>query len=108
MFARILRFRVFRLRELHRNYLLLMKTGLCLPELESWIREQVTFPNSMVDRITPMTKQTDIERLRSVYGIDDKWPAVCEPFTEAYIWSLNSIYSAGISASVKTILKNIN
>jgi len=62
------------------------------PSLEDWIREQVTFPNSMVDRITPQTRQTDIERLRSVYGIDDKWPVICEPYIQ---WISENNYACG-------------
>jgi hypothetical protein len=33
-------------------------------ELAAWMEENVTFPNSMVDRITPATRPADIERLR--------------------------------------------
>ena len=36
----------------------------------------------MVDRITPATTPADIEKLKSVYGIDDAWPVVCEPFIQ--------------------------
>ncbi|HUX97340.1 MAG TPA: mannitol dehydrogenase family protein [Bacteroidales bacterium] len=52
------------------------------PELKSWIGENITFPNSMVDRITPVTTPTDIETLKSVYGYEDGWPVVCEPFIQ--------------------------
>ncbi|HOX75132.1 MAG TPA: mannitol dehydrogenase family protein [Bacteroidales bacterium] len=62
------------------------------PALEDWICEHVTFPNSMVDRITPRTTQTDIDRLKSVYGIEDKWPVVCEPFIQ---WITEDKYSNG-------------
>jgi mannitol 2-dehydrogenase len=31
-----------------------------LKSLAEWIRLNVTFPNSMVDRITPMTQPSDI------------------------------------------------
>jgi len=46
----------------------------------------------MVDRITPRTTQTDIDRLKSVYGIEDKWPVVCEPFIQ---WITEDKYSNG-------------
>ena len=35
------------------------------PGFGTWIREMVAFPNSMVDRITPVTTADDIEQLRS-------------------------------------------
>ncbi len=62
------------------------------PALEDWISSYVTFPNSMVDRITPRTTQTYIDRIRSVYGIEDKWPVVCEPFIQ---WITEDRYSNG-------------
>lgn len=62
------------------------------PELTGWIIEHVTFPNSMVDRITPITRQTDIDKLKSVYGIEDAWPVVCEPYIQ---WISEDKYSNG-------------
>jgi mannitol 2-dehydrogenase len=62
------------------------------PELIKWIEENITFPNSMVDRITPVTTWSDIENLKSIYGIDDKWPVVCEPFIQ---WIIEDNYSNG-------------
>jgi len=62
------------------------------PELVSWIEKQVTFPDCMVDRITPVTTLSDIENLKNVYGIDDAWPVVCEPFIQ---WVIEDNYSNG-------------
>lgn len=62
------------------------------PGLTDWIEKQVTFPNSMVDRITPVTTQMDIENLKSAYGIEDAWPVVCEPFIQ---WIIEDNYSNG-------------
>lgn len=42
------------------------------PGLGAWVKETVAFPNSMVDRITPVTTADDIEQLRSGFGIDDR------------------------------------
>jgi len=50
--------------------------------LADWIENNVTFPNSMVDRITPQTTDRDRERIRNEFGIDDAWPVVCEPFRQ--------------------------
>jgi mannitol 2-dehydrogenase len=62
------------------------------PELIDWIEKQVTFPNCMVDRITPVTRPSDIENLKSVYGIEDAWPVICEPFIQ---WVIEDNYSNG-------------
>jgi mannitol 2-dehydrogenase len=62
------------------------------PGLTTWIEDKVTFPNSMVDRITPVTKPSDIETLKSVYGIEDSWPVVCEPFIQ---WIIEDDFSKG-------------
>ena len=52
------------------------------PELADWIESEVRFPNSMVDRITPVTADADREALAARFGIEDGWPVVCEPFTQ--------------------------
>src|ERR1035437_2596619 len=62
------------------------------PGLISWIEKEVTFPDCMVDRITPVTTPSDIENLKNVYGIDDAWPVVCEPFIQ---WVIEDNYSNG-------------
>jgi mannitol 2-dehydrogenase len=41
-----------------------------------------SFPNSMVDRITPVTKQQDLEYLQKTFGLRDEWPVVCEPYIQ--------------------------
>jgi mannitol 2-dehydrogenase len=50
--------------------------------LPTWIDEHCTFPNSMVDRITPATSQEDRDWLRESAGIIDRWPVVSEPFRQ--------------------------
>jgi mannitol 2-dehydrogenase len=62
------------------------------PELGAWVDREVSFPNSMVDRITPTTTDEDREELRQRFGIDDGWPVVCEPFTQ---WVLEDRFSVG-------------
>ncbi|KAH7304233.1 mannitol dehydrogenase domain-containing protein [Stachybotrys elegans] len=52
------------------------------PDLAKWIADEGAFPNSMVDRITPSTSQTDIQSLADNFGIDDAWPVVTEPFMQ--------------------------
>jgi len=50
------------------------------PELGDWVDREVRFPNSMVDRITPVTTGADRAEIRDQFGIDDGWPVVCEPY----------------------------
>ena len=52
------------------------------PALHRWIAQNVAFPNSMVDRITPGTTDTDREQLRQNFGLHDAWPVVTELFRQ--------------------------
>jgi mannitol 2-dehydrogenase len=61
-------------------------------ELGEWVASTVCFPNSMVDRITPVTTDEDRDEVRKRFGIDDAWPVVCEPFTQ---WVLEDKFSLG-------------
>jgi mannitol 2-dehydrogenase len=54
--------------------------------------EACTFPNSMVDRITPQTQDEDRAWLQEEVGIDDGWPVVCEPFRQ---WVLEDRFASG-------------
>ena len=62
------------------------------PELAEWVAKNVTFPNSMVDRITPATTPADIERLNRKNGTDDKAPVYCEDFVQ---WVIEDNFIAG-------------
>ncbi|MFB9056739.1 mannitol dehydrogenase family protein [Mariniflexile ostreae] len=62
------------------------------PELKDWIEAHVSFPNAMVDRITPATSASDIDYLTETTGIDDAWPVVCEPFKQ---WVIEDDFIAG-------------
>jgi mannitol 2-dehydrogenase len=66
--------------------------GLRDPELGDWVEANVRFPNSMVDRITPVTTDDDRAEIKERFGVDDVWPVVCEPFTQ---WALEDDFSAG-------------
>lgn len=52
------------------------------PELADWIAQQVAFPSTMVDRITPVTSPVVRKELKKKVGIEDTWPVVCEPFIQ--------------------------
>jgi len=45
-----------------------------------WLEEEVKYPSTMVDRITPATSPADIADLKRLAGIDDAWPVMCEPY----------------------------
>ena len=62
------------------------------PDLGDWVEREVHFPNSMVDRITPVTTDADRAEIRERFGIDDLWPVVCEPYTQ---WVLQDAFTAG-------------
>jgi mannitol 2-dehydrogenase len=61
-------------------------------DLAEWVEHEVRFPNSMVDRITPVTTDADRAELRKRFGIDDRWPVVCEPYTQ---WVLEDAFTLG-------------
>ncbi|QHF50711.1 mannitol dehydrogenase family protein [Pseudomonas sp. S49] len=58
----------------------------------SWIDANVSFPNAMVDRITPMTSTAHRLQLADKHGVDDAWPVVCEPFVQ---WVLEDKFGNG-------------
>lgn len=61
-------------------------------DLGAWMAEHVSFPNSMVDRITPVTTEADRSEVAERFGIEDAWPVVCEPFTQ---WVLEDHFTLG-------------
>jgi mannitol 2-dehydrogenase len=62
------------------------------PELGAWLEANVPFPNSMVDRITPVTTDADRTDVLTEYGINDAWPVVSEDFVQ---WVLEDKFAAG-------------
>lgn len=52
------------------------------PQLAAWIAENVSFPSSMVDRITPETSPQQRDAIAVSLGVDDRWPVVTEPFSQ--------------------------
>ncbi|AYG03340.1 mannitol dehydrogenase family protein [Gryllotalpicola protaetiae] len=62
------------------------------PELADWLEASVRFPNSMVDRITPVTTDADRVLVQREWGIDDGWPVVAEPFEQ---WVLEDSFGLG-------------
>ena len=61
-------------------------------DLAQWVDANVTFPNSMVDRITPATTPEDVQRLNKISGIADLAPVYCEDFIQ---WVVEDNFIAG-------------
>lgn len=62
------------------------------PVLRQWIDENVTFPNSMVDRITPATTEVERKLIEERFGIRDGWPVITEPFRQ---WVIEDTFCNG-------------
>ncbi|MFE7745847.1 mannitol dehydrogenase family protein [Nocardia sp. NPDC057455] len=62
------------------------------PALGTLLAEQVHFPNSMVDRITPVTPAGATGEIERRYGLADRWPVVTEPFAQ---WVLEDSFGLG-------------
>ncbi len=52
------------------------------PDLWDWVATHVAFPNSMVDRITPVTTDEDRDWLSAHFDVEDRWPVMTEPFRQ--------------------------
>ncbi|HQR10094.1 MAG TPA: mannitol dehydrogenase family protein [Casimicrobiaceae bacterium] len=50
------------------------------PALAAWIRADVTFPCTMVDRIVPATTAADLADAQRLLGVSDAAPVAAEPF----------------------------
>jgi mannitol 2-dehydrogenase len=61
-------------------------------ELADWMDDSVAFPNSMVDRITPVTTPENIAEAEAITGLADAWPVVAETFFQ---WVLEDHFPAG-------------
>jgi mannitol 2-dehydrogenase len=62
------------------------------PDLAAWIDGNVAFPNSMVDRITPVTTDETRASVLAEYGIEDSWPVHAESFAQ---WVLEDTFPTG-------------
>ena len=62
------------------------------PDLAKWVADNVSFPNGMVDRITPATGTRERDLLQSQFGIKDNFPVFCEPFRQ---WVLEDEFVNG-------------
>lgn len=60
--------------------------------LADWIAAHVTFPCTMVDRITPAVREADAARLNAASGVEDRAPVFCEDFIQ---WVVEDSFCAG-------------
>src|SRR5690625_5009782 len=60
--------------------------------LADWIDENVGFPNTMVDRITPRASQSQIDQVSHLIGVRDNAAVIAEPFTQ---WILEDDFRSG-------------
>ena len=60
--------------------------------LRDWVSGNVTFPNAMVDRITPATTPEQQATLTRDFGVEDASPVFCEPFRQ---WVIEDKFAAG-------------
>ncbi|WP_417069945.1 mannitol dehydrogenase family protein [Niveibacterium terrae] len=60
--------------------------------LAAWIEANVSFPCTMVDRITPATTDADRARLLDATGVDDAWPVLTEEFCQ---WVIEDRFTLG-------------
>lgn len=67
-------------------------------ELAGWIEQNVAFPNSMVDCITPATSAREREMVSTQFGIEDGAPVACEPFRQ---WVMEDNFPQGRPALEK-------
>ena len=68
------------------------------PGLADWIAANVSFPNGMVDRITPATSDRERAMIRDDFGIADDTPVFAEDFIQ---WVLEDDFPAGRPALEK-------
>ncbi|MBK9444147.1 MAG: mannitol dehydrogenase family protein [Comamonadaceae bacterium] len=61
-------------------------------ELADWIKREVSFPCTMVDRITPATTDADRANISAKIGMTDAWPVVTEEFSQ---WVIEDNFTMG-------------
>ena len=67
--------------------------GLMSADLAAWIKAEVKFPCTMVDRIVPATKAEDIDALGALIGKYDASPVMMEPFRQ---WVVEDDFVDGV------------
>ncbi len=61
-------------------------------DLAEWAEQNISYPNSMVDRITPATTPADVERINKTLDRVDSAPVYCEDYIQ---WVVEDNFKAG-------------
>lgn len=61
------------------------------PELAAWIKTEVRFPVTMIDRIVPATTDSDRAYAATIIGYEDHAPVIYEPFSQ---WVIEDDFGA--------------
>lgn len=61
-------------------------------DFAQWIKQNATFPCTMIDRIVPATTDDDRREIESRLGVRDEAMVVCEPFTQ---WVIEDKFANG-------------
>lgn len=61
-------------------------------DLGGFVRREVAFPGTMVDRIVPATTEDDRAVVADALGCEDAWPIMTEPFTQ---WVIEDNFPQG-------------
>ena len=61
------------------------------PQIMPWLRDNVRFPSSMVDRIVPATKPADLADAAAALGVEDFGVVRAEPFSQ---WVIEDNFAA--------------
>ncbi|CAM9230963.1 unnamed protein product, partial [Laminaria digitata] len=77
------------------KHVVLQMAGYVSLELREWVETNTTFPNTMVDRITPMTEVEHIELVARDYMVKDSWPVIAEDFSQ---WVVEDNFCNGMPA----------
>ncbi len=62
------------------------------PALGHFIRNEISFPATMVDRITPATTEEDRAAISARLGLTDATPVITEPFSQ---WVIEDRFARG-------------
>ena len=77
------------------------------PELARWIEQEVSFPRTMVDSITPATDADLIARVAAESGLYDAWPVQREQFTQWVIEDVPAVRVADWAAVGVTLTRDV-
>lgn len=61
-------------------------------DLGAYIKNEIAFPSTMIDRIVPATTDQDRQRIAVALGVQDNWPVMTEAFTQ---WVVEDEFPSG-------------